>query len=108
VQPEREAEMAEVVRRELQFPSFGCALEAGRDEAGVVDQEMKRAAPRVDEVADGLPVREVESNHPRPDCAVRSRDLLGDRGGLMCRHGLRAKGAAPVILERPGRAYRKG
>jgi hypothetical protein len=78
VQTDGETKMAEMVRRKLQLPSFGRALQAACDEAGIVNQKMERAVPRIDEVGDRLPIREVQSKDLRPDSTSGPLDLFGD------------------------------
>jgi len=54
VQSVGEREVAEVVGGELQFPALGCALLGGSHDAGVVDEQVRRLVPRLDECRNGL------------------------------------------------------
>ena len=77
VQPEGELEVTEVVGRELHLPALGSALQLGqRHDAGVVDQDVQSALPGGDEVADRLPVSQVESRHVDLGVAGRRSDGL--------------------------------
>lgn len=74
-----EGEVAEVVGRELQLPALPGSLEAAGDQPGIVEEQVKRAVPRLDKACDGDPVREVEPEDAGPNRSGRLLDRLGDR-----------------------------
>jgi len=77
VQPEREAEVAEVVGRELVFPALGRTVERLCHHAGVVDQEVQRTLPVRGERGDGPAIRQLD----RLDEDARVAGPGGDLGG---------------------------
>jgi len=70
--------VTEMVGGELQFPSLSGSFEAARDQSGVVDEQVKRAVPRLDESSDGAPVGEVEVKDARSDRFGRLLDRFSD------------------------------
>jgi hypothetical protein len=56
--------MAEMVGRELMVPAFGRPGQVTENDPGVVDQQMRRPRPTVDESGDGGPVGEVQYGDP--------------------------------------------
>src|SRR5438477_3081957 len=60
VEAGRQREVAEVVGRELQLPAVGRVRLGRGHHAGVVDEEVQRAVPALDELGDRLVVGELE------------------------------------------------
>lgn len=73
MQPDRQREVAEMIRGELQFPAVRRVLLRRVHDARVVDQHVQRAvAPPGDEGVDGGEVGQVELSHL--DGAALSRE----------------------------------
>ncbi len=95
MQPQRQREVAEIVGPELPLEALRRLFQLGhRHDAGVVDQDVERSCPVIDEGLDGAQVRKVERPHLQGGVPGGLAQLLGNRSrGVGAADGKRDLGA---------------
>jgi hypothetical protein len=107
----RQREMSEVIGCELQFPALRGAVQAGRDQARIIDEKVQGTLPGRGEVADTATIGEVQADDARPDRDARAVEGFGERpprGDIADREGELCSGvgehAGRLPAETRGRA----